>query len=72
MRKRRFASAARPADYGFPRWRGGPMHYADANGLDDVLAGMRKYGEQLTEPVGPVHRTPARTARGNRRRRMQW
>ncbi|WP_209426529.1 3-hydroxyacyl-CoA dehydrogenase NAD-binding domain-containing protein [Pararhodobacter sp. SW119] len=24
--------------YGFPRWRGGPMHHADAQGLDTVLA----------------------------------
>jgi 3-hydroxyacyl-CoA dehydrogenase len=38
--------AARPADidlvlvngYGFPNWRGGPMHYADSLGLKPVLA----------------------------------
>ena len=30
--------------YGFPAWRGGPMFYADAIGLDTVLAGIRKYG----------------------------
>ena len=30
--------------YGFPAWRGGPMFYADAIGLDTVLAGVRKYG----------------------------
>ena len=30
--------------YGFPAWRGGPMFYADAIGLDTVLAGVKKYG----------------------------
>ena len=30
--------------YGFPAWRGGPMFYADAMGLDKVLAGVKKYG----------------------------
>ncbi len=30
--------------YGFPAWRGGPMYYADAIGLDTVLAGVKKYG----------------------------
>ncbi len=27
--------------YGFPRWRGGPMHHADAVGLDRVLGTIR-------------------------------
>jgi 3-hydroxyacyl-CoA dehydrogenase len=27
--------------YGFPRWRGGPMHYADALGLDQVVQQIR-------------------------------
>ena len=27
--------------YGFPRWRGGPMHHADAVGLDQVLGTIR-------------------------------
>jgi 3-hydroxyacyl-CoA dehydrogenase len=27
--------------YGFPRWRGGPMHYADSLGLQEVVAEMR-------------------------------
>jgi 3-hydroxyacyl-CoA dehydrogenase len=47
------------AGYGFPRWRGGPMFYGDTIGLDKVLAGMRKYGEQLGEPFGPVHWAPS-------------
>jgi 3-hydroxyacyl-CoA dehydrogenase len=29
--------------YGFPRYRGGPMCYADEIGLDSVLAGIRKF-----------------------------
>ena len=48
------------AGYGFPRWRGGPMHYGDAIGLEKVLAGMRKYGAQQGEPFGPVHWKPAK------------
>jgi 3-hydroxyacyl-CoA dehydrogenase len=48
------------AGYGFPRWRGGPMYYGDTIGLDKVLAGMRKYGEQLGEPFGRVHWAPAK------------
>lgn len=31
------------AGYGFPRWRGGPMFYADSVGLYNVLAAMRRY-----------------------------
>jgi len=29
--------------YGFPRWRGGPMKYAEEVGLDTILAGLEKY-----------------------------
>ena len=43
--------AIRPSDidvvfvhgYGMPRYRGGPMHYGDAVGLDKVVAAMEKY-----------------------------
>lgn len=35
--------------YGFPVWRGGPMHYAGEVGLDRILQGMEKYREQLGE-----------------------
>lgn len=43
--------AARPLDvdavllfgYGFPRHRGGPMHWADSNGLSGLLADIRKW-----------------------------
>ena len=32
--------------YGWPIYRGGPMHYADSVGLDKVVATMRKYAQQ--------------------------
>jgi len=43
--------AARPGDidvvyltgYGFPRWRGGPMYYAEQAGLDRVAGRMREF-----------------------------
>ncbi|HMH16979.1 MAG TPA: 3-hydroxyacyl-CoA dehydrogenase NAD-binding domain-containing protein, partial [Burkholderiales bacterium] len=31
--------------YGFPRYRGGPMFYADAVGLKNAVAAMQKYGK---------------------------
>jgi 3-hydroxyacyl-CoA dehydrogenase len=31
------------AGYGFPRWFGGPMFYADRRGLGDVLATMKRF-----------------------------
>ena len=30
--------------YGFPVWRGGPMHYADTVGLPNVLERVRAFG----------------------------
>jgi 3-hydroxyacyl-CoA dehydrogenase len=37
--------------YGFPRWRGGPMHYAVARGLGEVVAVLdRLSAEGLAEP----------------------
>ena len=55
--------AQRPGDidvvyvygYGFPAWRGGPMHYADAVGLVHVLERIREF-EQC---FGPENWTPA-------------
>ena len=35
------------AGYGFPRYRGGPMFYADTIGLPALLAGMEKYREHV-------------------------
>jgi 3-hydroxyacyl-CoA dehydrogenase len=43
------------AGYGFPRYRGGPMFYAETIGLDALLAGMRKYQDIF----GPMHWQPA-------------
>jgi len=32
--------------YGFPRYRGGPMKYADMVGLDKVLADIQEFAKQ--------------------------
>ena len=32
--------------YGFPRWRGGPMHAADQRGLESVLADIHRFAEE--------------------------
>jgi len=34
------------AGYGFPRYRGGPMHYADSIGLDHILANVRAFAAE--------------------------
>jgi len=55
--------AQRPGDidvvyvygYGFPAWRGGPMHYADAIGLDTVLTRINEFRERF----GAENWTPA-------------
>ena len=47
--------AQRPGDidvvyvygYGFPAWRGGPMHYADAVGLDRVLERINEFRQRF-------------------------
>ena len=41
--------------YGMPRYRGGPMIYADMLGLDNVVASMNKYRERY----GDLYWTPA-------------
>jgi 3-hydroxyacyl-CoA dehydrogenase len=43
------------AGYGFPRYRGGPMFYADTIGLPALLQGMLEYQRQF----GPMHWQPA-------------
>jgi 3-hydroxyacyl-CoA dehydrogenase len=43
------------AGYGFPRYRGGPLFYADTLGLPVLLAGMEKYRAEF----GPMHWEPA-------------
>jgi 3-hydroxyacyl-CoA dehydrogenase len=55
--------AASPADidviwcngYGFPRFRGGPMFYADTIGLGEVLDGINRFAALL----GRQYWTPA-------------
>jgi 3-hydroxyacyl-CoA dehydrogenase len=50
--------ASRPSDvdvvylngYGFPKWRGGPLFYADAMGLDRVLEKLQALREQTGDP----------------------
>ncbi|WP_298437793.1 3-hydroxyacyl-CoA dehydrogenase NAD-binding domain-containing protein [uncultured Jannaschia sp.] len=45
--------AARPLDvdavllhgYGFPRWRGGPMHWADQHGLGRIVTDIERFAE---------------------------
>ena len=32
--------------YGFPRWKGGPMHWADATGLDRIAADIARYAAE--------------------------
>ena len=43
------------AGYGFPRYRGGPMFYAETIGLKTLYEGMLKYRERF----GPMHWEPA-------------
>lgn len=55
--------ALRPSDidvvyaygYGFPAWRGGPMHYADVVGLDRVYERVCEFGVRF----GPENWSPA-------------
>jgi 3-hydroxyacyl-CoA dehydrogenase len=32
--------------YGFPRWRGGPMQYADTVGVDKILNDIKRFAEE--------------------------
>ena len=40
--------------YGFPRYRGGPMHYADSIGLDKVYATVCSFKDRF----GPMYWEP--------------
>ena len=42
--------------YGFPAWRGGPMHYAEQQGLDAVLADIRAFHDRFGERWAPAAR----------------
>ena len=37
--------------YGFPIWRGGPMHHANALGLDNVVEKLQKYKEMTGNEI---------------------
>ena len=39
--------------YGFPKWRGGPMKYADMIGLDKILKNIKNYSEEDTRFWAP-------------------
>lgn len=41
--------------YGFPRYRGGPIFYAESIGLKTLLEGMQRFGAEF----GPLHWEPA-------------
>jgi 3-hydroxyacyl-CoA dehydrogenase len=49
--------AQRPGDidvvyaygYGYPAWRGGPMHYADEVGLEHVLSRIQEFQVKLND-----------------------
>ena len=65
------AVAARPLDvdvtllygYGFPRWRGGPMHWADTVGLPALAADIDGYAAEGAHfwQVAPLLRRLAET-----------
>jgi 3-hydroxyacyl-CoA dehydrogenase len=38
--------------YGFPAFHGGPMHYADAIGLPNILASMKEFADRDGDPHG--------------------
>ena len=42
------------AGYGFPKYRGGPMFWAQQQGLDKVLARIREYGKAYPERWQPA------------------
>ena len=51
--------------YGFPRWLGGPMHWAQAEGLADVVARLETLAaEGLADPVCDGLRERSRTGEG--------
>ena len=50
--------------YGFPAWRGGPMHYAEQLGLDSVLADIRKLHARFGARWAPAQRLVELAAAG--------
>jgi len=52
--------------YGFPRWRGGPMHYADSLGLKEVVKQMRELADTGGGSYWSVSRLLLELAQGGR------
>ena len=50
--------------YGFPAWRGGPMHYAEQQGLDGVLADIRAFHDRFGARWTPAERLVDAAASG--------
>jgi len=40
--------------YGFPRWRGGPMFYADTVGLDEVVTTLDRFHAEWGDKWAPT------------------
>ena len=50
--------------YGFPAWRGGPMHYAEQQGLDAVLQDIRGFHDRFGARWTPAQRLVEAVAAG--------
>ena len=50
--------------YGFPAWRGGPMHYAEQQGLDAVLDDIRGFNDRFGARWAPAQRLVEAAATG--------
>ncbi|MCY3816631.1 MAG: 3-hydroxyacyl-CoA dehydrogenase NAD-binding domain-containing protein [Gammaproteobacteria bacterium] len=50
--------------YGFPAWRGGPMHYAEQQGLDAVLEDIRGFHDRFGARWTPSQRLVEAAAAG--------
>ncbi|MDE0489636.1 MAG: 3-hydroxyacyl-CoA dehydrogenase NAD-binding domain-containing protein [Gammaproteobacteria bacterium] len=50
--------------YGFPAWRGGPMHYAEQQGLDAVLEDIRGFHDRFGARWAPAQRLVEAAAAG--------
>jgi len=50
--------------YGFPAWRGGPMHYAEQQGLDGVLEDIRGFQDRFGARWTPARRLIEAAAAG--------
>ena len=51
--------------YGFPAWRGGPMHFAERQGLAAVLEDIRAFHARFGERWAPAGRLVAQAAAGS-------